>query len=674
VNGLTQAGRNHFAKNANKDEQLLSLIFCNLSTLFSTAVKVGNRFNSASINIHVAQHYQDAIERALELCDQFNLKQSFLPFDQAILYNHSGHSLTPTCVYYDKSWNNQTSEYANNTIIINRYIMHSISKGYMEPKHVPLIVQMRNKCKAQLPAGNEIEYIIVDSREQKGASRAARNQFVQSLKEWHQQHPFKMYILYGTNSFMRTAARLASPFMPFTIKVVEDRNEAFKIVMQHKFGQSKKKKSKQTKTDTSDSTKKNIEKLLAFIGSINWEQEDKTTEITVDKNNPFYILFQSIKLINEELYSLFEDRKKAMQDLNESNIQLQAALSELKQTQEKMVQQERLAAVGQLAAGIAHDFNNILAGISGFSELMHVAPNTPSTMQPKLKKIITSCKRASNLVGQLLDFSRKSFRQPIKIDPAEFIEDAMPSGGQLRFDLSQIYCIGNLECDVCNKSIEGEWIQLIVSDTGSGISEKVQSHIFEPFFTTKEIGKGSGLGLSQVAGIVAQHSGHIRVENQSGRGTTFTVYFPVASASDEITPEQESPQMKQGNGETILLVEDEPTVLQVMTEMLELLGYQLLTAVNGEKAISSFKESEAQIDLVLSDMVMPDMDGEMLFNKLKTENRDLKMILMSGYPLGKSGANLLEQGVVSWFKKPISFEQLAQIVGTALSNRKGRYS
>jgi two-component system, cell cycle sensor histidine kinase and response regulator CckA len=180
------------------------------------------------------------------------------------------------------------------------------------------------------------------------------------------------------------------------------------------------------------------------------------------------------------------------------------------------------------------------------------------------------------------------------------------------------------------------------------------------------------LGLSQVYGIVSQHQGHATVESRMGQGTTFAIYLPPLEAKKK-PPTAELVQMKQGQGETILLVEDEPIVLAVTTAMLKQLGYQVLVASNGKEAVVQFEVHQAQLALVISDMVMPDMDGAELFHRLKAKTPQVKMVIMSGYPLGGNGATLLEQGVVAWLKKPMSFEQLSQAIGKALSKRKGRW-
>jgi len=266
------------------------------------------------------------------------------------------------------------------------------------------------------------------------------------------------------------------------------------------------------------------------------------------------------------------DRRQAEAALQESHDELEATLAELQETHEKLIQQERLAAAGQLAAGNAHHFNNILTGILGYAELLQMDPQTPVTMRADLAKITTQSQRAAQLVSQLLDFSRKSRSQPRPVNLALFMQefvhfleeerqldnirldfrmeageyqiaadpvrlhevmtnlvinarDAMPGGGVLSITLDQVQTDGRHECIACGQTLTGEYARLTVRDTGHGIEPEEMPHIFEPFYTTKEVGQGTGLGLAQVHGIVHQHSGHLTVESEVGQGTTIAVYL-----------------------------------------------------------------------------------------------------------------------------------------------------
>ncbi len=408
-------------------------------------------------------------------------------------------------------------------------------------------------------------------------------------------------------------------------------------------------------------------------------------------------------------------RKQMEQELKQSNRQLKETLKELKNAQERMVQQERLAVVGQLSAGIAHDFNNILAAILGFSELLLISPDTPESMRPKLQKIAISSQRAAFLVSQLLDFSRKSVRQLEHMDLAVFIKesvqflertipenititldiapgdylleadatqmqqiitnlainarDAMPDGGKLEIKLSQIETSGQEHCIGCGKPISGKWICMTVSDNGRGMEQRTLSRIFEPFFTTKEVGMGTGLGLSQVYGIVEQHDGHLTSWSQVGQGTTISIYLPFLPREAYEATEKKAPMLK-GRGEKILLIEGDPLLMEISKELLENLNYKVIISTSGHDAIGIYEKNMNEIALVLSDMNMPDIMGHKLFQKFKALNPEIKMVIMSSYPLEKEGVELLKRGLLAWFEKPLSLEKLSNIMEEAISGSK----
>jgi CheY-like chemotaxis protein len=243
--------------------------------------------------------------------------------------------------------------------------------------------------------------------------------------------------------------------------------------------------------------------------------------------------------------------------------------------------------------------------------------------------------------------------------------DAMPTGGTLSIRLSLL----NLQPDETPPCLEmppGEWTVLSVSDTGTGISSEVRPHLFEPFFTTKEVGEGTGLGLAQVYGIVKQHEGFINVESQVGQGTTFTIYLPAVVVKRETGGKEVPEKIPYGHGETVLLVEDEPAVLEVGEMILEELGYRVLTASNGQQALSTYAEQKEEIDLVLTDMVMPKMDGMALYQALKAYTPEVKVIVITGYPLGGEAHQVLTQGILDWVQKPLTVTRLAQVVSQAL--------
>jgi nitrogen-specific signal transduction histidine kinase/ActR/RegA family two-component response regulator len=377
--------------------------------------------------------------------------------------------------------------------------------------------------------------------------------------------------------------------------------------------------------------------------------------------------------------------------------------------------QERLAAIGQLAAGIAHDFNNIVAAIILHSELMLAEPGISDKGLMRQRTILQQAHRAASLTQQVLDFSRRavlelrpidlapfvketlkllqrtlpeSVQVSLSIEPGEYMiradptriqqilmnlalnaRDAMPDGGQLRFELSHMRAEPGRSLPFSDMAA-GEWLVANVVDTGTGISPDILPHIFEPFFTTKPQGEGTGLGLSQVFGIVKQHGGFVDVGSQLGEGTTFTIYLPALTRQEAIVAEAQVTGAPRGNGETILVVEDNASTRAAVCEILESLNYHALQAADGEEALAVFEQNADRIDLVVSDLVMPEMGGQALFGALRRRQPALKLILMTGYPLGGSTRELLQEQELSWLLKPMSTLRLAEAVHKTLTGAR----
>jgi len=386
-------------------------------------------------------------------------------------------------------------------------------------------------------------------------------------------------------------------------------------------------------------------------------------------------------------------------------------ITQHKQLSEEKTRQDRLAAVGQLAAGIAHDFNNLLATIIVFAQLVQYRSNLTEEDNADLSKIVQQSKKAADLIRQILDFSRQT---DVKMQPLDlkanlnetiaFIErtipesiriqlefergnhiinadptrlqqvitnlavnahDAMPDGGRLHFNLSH-FSLAPDETPPCPDMEAGVWSKLTITDTGSGIAPEAMSHIFEPFFTTKEVGKGTGLGLAQVYGIVKQHNGHITVNSQAGQGTTFTLYFPAHIRQMPSKNKKADAPIAKGRGETILLVEDEEILLNITRAMLQTLDYRVLVAKDGVEALAVYRSHADQIDLLLTDLVMPDMGGAALVSALQAEVPNLRALMMSGYSSDWNFSPEIMSGRVSRLNKPFDIPQLAQAIRDAL--------
>jgi PAS domain S-box-containing protein len=411
------------------------------------------------------------------------------------------------------------------------------------------------------------------------------------------------------------------------------------------------------------------------------------------------------------------DRIQLEEEERKVRRQLETTLLELQQTQEQMVKQERLAVVGQLAAGVAHDFNNIMAAITLYAQLVMNSPDLPAHLYKRMKVIVEQSGRSTQLVQQILDFSRRTMltRQSTALGPYlhQFVEllehtlpetirvsldtgsietqvddfaaidpariqqvllnlafnarDAMPDGGELRFTLSLLVTGETLPALASGSLAPGSWLRIAVSDSGSGIDPKDLPHLFEPFFTTKMVGSGSGLGLAQVWGIVKQHDGEIDVESRLGEGTTFSIYLPALSSVTSTALVGEAEAMPTGSGEKLLVVEDNIALRTVLSSTLEQLGYQVVVANHGQEAAALIAAAGDSIKLIVSDLVMPYMSGEELIRTLRSRGWKQPIVVLSGYPLPADKVEYLHSfGRINWLLKPPTLEQLATMVHQSL--------
>jgi two-component system cell cycle sensor histidine kinase/response regulator CckA len=407
-------------------------------------------------------------------------------------------------------------------------------------------------------------------------------------------------------------------------------------------------------------------------------------------------------------------RPTAEEDNNQRWVIVLRDVTSEREIQTRSQQQERLAAVGQLAAGIAHDFNNILAVILLYTEMALGTPDISLRLRERLLTITQQSKRASDLIQQILDFSRRTMLERHPMDLLPFLKeqvkllertlpenikiefdykqgtfiidadltrmqqaimnlavnarDAMPEGGKLQIALDHPQTPDGIHCISCGKVQGGEWICISVEDNGNGIDPDYLPHIFEPFFTTKAPGHGTGLGLSQVFGIIEKHDGHIDVQSHSGKGTTFLLYLPSIMVQPSPKAETELHAFIRGNGETILVAEDEPTTRQALMEGLTLLNYRVLCTSDGLEALKQLQQQSSCIDLVLSDVVMPEMGGIALLRAIRLGGSSIPVILMTGHPLQSELDDLFKEGLNAWLMKPPRLKHLATLIAQSLSN------
>ena len=384
----------------------------------------------------------------------------------------------------------------------------------------------------------------------------------------------------------------------------------------------------------------------------------------------------------------------------------------------QLLQAQKMESVGQLAAGVAHDFNNMLTVIQGHAGMLLARPATSPALLDSAQAIYFAAERAASLTRQLLMFTRKNVMQPKLLDLREVVanmskmlqrllgetvtlafhpppqirllqgdtgmieqvimnlavnaRDAMPKGGTLTVSASVIE-ITDAYLSTHPEARAGAFVCLRVSDTGCGMDSATMSRIFEPFFTTKEVGKGTGLGLATVYGIVKQHDGWVEVTSEVGIGTTFNVFFPASNAPAEVKPAAAAPASEvPGGKETILVVEDEPVLREMAHTILENCGYRILEAGSGVEALNVWERHQQSIDLVVTDMVMPEgISGMDLAQRLRIAKPNLKIVFASGYSMDDMDTDFIRNGQAAFLQKPYTHITLAKAVRDCLDTTEG---
>jgi two-component system, cell cycle sensor histidine kinase and response regulator CckA len=412
-------------------------------------------------------------------------------------------------------------------------------------------------------------------------------------------------------------------------------------------------------------------------------------------------------VLKDHLYRLAPAVRRAMQEVEERH--------ERRRLQAHFIEAQKMEVIGQLVSGVAHDFNNILAVIIGYSDLITADLGSDGPVRKYIEEIRHASERAAGLTRQLLVFGRKQSVIPVVLDLNDVVidlekllrrlidaniemtmvlgkkighvradagylgqvlmnlvvnaRDAMPNGGKLTIETTNV----KLDEEYARTqpgAAPGDYVMLSVSDTGIGMTDKVQALLFEAFFTTKPLGKGTGLGLATCQTIVHQSGGHIRVSSEVGKGTIFRVYFPsVAQAVDVAARPLRTGPLPRGT-ETLLVVEDEPSVRHLARSVLDNLGYEVLSALNGQDALRAVREHKgAPVRLVITDVIMPLMGGKVLAEWLKATYPDLKILFTSGY----TDEAIADQGVldpgVEFLPKPYTPAGLARKVRQLLDEK-----
>lgn len=415
---------------------------------------------------------------------------------------------------------------------------------------------------------------------------------------------------------------------------------------------------------------------------------------------------------------LFEAGKRYAAELELTLIERKKAEEEQAKLREQLLQSQKMDAIGQLAGGIAHDFNNMLSGIIGNAELLSMSLEN-DTLRQHAQDIISIGMRSAQLTSQLLAFSRKGqlkittvnlhriiddvvsiLRHTVKrtidittrLNAKEYMtegdaaqiqsallnlavnaRDAMPNGGTLAISTHSVHFDITQSREISSDLKPGDFIELAMTDTGTGMDSATVSRIFEPFFTTKKVGEGTGMGLSAVYGTMKSHHGCVQVESIPGHGTTFKLYFPLLENNgDQIDQSADknltvsTTDVAHKPAQKILIIDDEEVVATIAARHLRSDGYEVLVFNDSIAALDFFKVSHSSISLAILDLIMPKMDGQALFEKMRTIKPDLRVILSSGYSINGVAQKLLDDGAEQFIQKPFRRSELTSAVRDVL--------
>ena len=431
------------------------------------------------------------------------------------------------------------------------------------------------------------------------------------------------------------------------------------------------------------------------------KRKEKDIEEIVKEN---FILKTKVKHLTNDLRLTREENEASTKNYFElySNMEkkVEERTKELKELQKQFQQAQKLEAIGTLAGGIAHNFNNLLMGIQGYATLMLADTNPSHPHFVKLKIIKKLVKNGSKLTRQLLGYAREGRYEIKPIDLNRLVKEISDTFGATRKEVNiyqelvdDLYAIeadqGQIEqvllnlylnaaeampqggdlflktmnvthenmTDKCYKPKPGNYVLLSITDTGVGMDKMTIERIFEPFFTSRGLGKGTGLGLASVYGSIKAHGGYIDVYSEKGHGATFEIYLPAIEGDIKKEKNKVSELLK--GRETVLLVDDEDIVADVADQMLKKLGYEVIVARNGKEAIEYYEPKRDEIDMVILDMIMPDMSGGDVYDRLKEINPHAKVLLSSGYSIEGQAADILKRGCDGFIQKPFSLQALS---------------
>lgn len=678
-------------------QAIAGLIFFGVSYLTSLSIRIAAKMYLAHFPVKVVASYEEAVTLALEMlhCDRKERKLSSPvhgdPVSRLQRGNGKPHDLH---IQSDPLWIIQTEGYSARYEILNQHILHSVSQGFFGDREAELVMEMQERLFSLLDHKAHIPFMVADISGVTGLSFHTRAMYTKAQKSFYARHKFEALIFYGGSRILNAAIKFERSFVPFKTVLAGSLSESLDIIYsKSKFGDPLEIQGQSKAFDFQKSIDAYSSDVLRYLGTLNLDVDMHPREkLVFEKDHPFQAVFDTIDLINN--------------DLNELTSQRKAEEKRRRELERSLAQSEKMEALGRLSGGVAHDFNNILAGMIGYCDLARYHIHDPDIVLDKIKQIQKGAKRAADLVRQILLFSRKvsyektvhEFGQVVK-EAMKLLRPAIPSNitiiesigteGMVLADQAKMHQIvmnlctnavqamqksgGTLSVSLTEQVIEnsdaaamevkaGRYLRLDVSDTGQGMDKETLGKVFEPYFTTKEIGKGTGMGLALVYSIVEEHLGHIKIQSSPGKGSLFSVYLPESGLAEKQENKQIRDKKPSKGQERIMVVDDEASILDSTAELLKDAGYQVSAYCNPIKAFEDYKQNPSDFDLVVTDMTMPGMTGDVLAKKMLQINPSIPVILCSGYTDRLSEVDASESGIRKFLQKPIISQPLAEVI------------
>ena len=830
LKGVSISGRKCFIDYLRKKRRIAGLIFCGGSPLFNMSIRLGKYLYAVDFPVRIAQDCAEGLGDARRM---LTLDDRPAPRNDTKNGHISSHIDTRP------EWHLRLDGFSVRYGVMDGCVIHAVSKGALRECHIAPIVDMMQTVYRAMGSPMGACYCLNDVRAVQSSTRRARTGYYRAIEKWFSEHPgFRMYVFSGASRQIRVAIRLTSALSPFTVHTARNMEAAVDLISRDRSDSSRLPavfRATKTEKDTRDFSRRYVDELLHYLGSVDLEDGPDPRSRPVDPAHPFLPVFDGIDLVRSELGAVLRERNDTARTLDrekrlsesiidhipagiafldnrfvlrkynrsyarflelytpympeqclgmscfdyvpgsrnqleqwyrtvrdtgtaetrhnfrldiQKNGQMLAtywdrsvapvldaegkvegllimttdvterrmAERETENLKDQLRQAQKMESLGTLAGGIAHDFNNILSAILGYTEISLTSSHLDTGLKKNLEKIFQAGKRASDLVRQILAFSRQSRPEMKPFGIATVVREALqllrasvPATIDIRTDIrteavltgdaTQIHQVLMNLCTnaaqameagtgVMSVSVEdvdahgspvekvsaaaaGTHVRIRVSDTGSGIPQGAMERIFDPYFTTKKKGRGTGLGLAVVHGIVKSHGGTIRVESRPATGSTFTVLLP-ADRHPEKTDDAPGGPLPEGT-ERILLVDDEETLVEAGKQLLQRLGYHITVRTGSVAALALFREKSDRFDLVITDMTMPDMTGIELAEQIRLIRPDLPVILCTGFSQQITQARAEELGISAFINKPIPYENLARTVRKVLDTATDRF-